>query len=67
MDGYMNKVIEIDGLKISTLQKVEYSKWQCHLFGMDNTVLRPLEGQHPNWFWRKMQFLCFGNRWVKDA
>jgi hypothetical protein len=27
---------------------------------------RPLKGKEPNWFWRKMQYLCFGNKWVKD-
>jgi hypothetical protein len=52
-----------------TLDLHEYSEWQCHLFGSnsDNGISwRPLEGKEPNWFWRKMQYLCFGNKWVKD-
>jgi hypothetical protein len=27
---------------------------------------RPLKGEHPNWFWRWMQFLAFGNRWKRN-
>ena len=46
------------------------SKWQCYLFGGKpdeiGIVWRPVEGAEPNWFWRWMQFLAFGNRWVKD-
>lgn len=43
-----------------------YSGWTCELFGMGNTItVRPEEGKVPNWFWRKMQYLCFGNKWVK--
>jgi hypothetical protein len=52
-----------------TLDLYEYSEWQCHLFGgnSDNGISwRPLKGKEPNWFWRKMQYLCFGNKWVKD-
>ena len=47
----------------------EYSEWMCYLFGGDyesGIGWRPLKGQHPNWFWRKMQYLMFGNNWVKD-
>jgi hypothetical protein len=47
----------------------KYSKWQCFLFGgiPGNAITwRPLEGKHPNFFWRWVQFLMFGNRWVKD-
>lgn len=44
----------------------EYSNWQCYLFGSGSNGLsmRPLKGQEPNWFWRKMQYLAFGNKWV---
>ena len=24
------------------------------------------EGKVPNWFWRTMQYLILGNRWVKE-
>ena len=47
----------------------DYSEWKCYLFGGDDhngIAWRPLKGEHPNWFWRKMQYLCFGNKWVKD-
>jgi hypothetical protein len=47
-------------------------KWKCYLFGSraktDGWAMTyiPIEGHAPNWFWRKMQYLCFGNRWVKE-
>ena len=43
------------------------SEWECWLFGGDanSIVYRPLEGNEPNWFWRLMQYLCFGCRWRK--
>ena len=44
------------------------SEWQCHLFGSTighSITWRPIKGQEPNAFWRWMQYLCFGNRWVK--
>jgi hypothetical protein len=51
-----------------TIELPEYSEWRCELFGMGDYAItfRPIKGQHPNWFWRKMQYLCFGNKWVKD-
>ena len=44
------------------------SKWRCYLFGGGESglVWRPNEGDEPNWFWRWMQYLAFGNRWVHD-
>lgn len=46
------------------------SPWRCYLFGgtpQETPILwQPPLGGEPNWFWRKMQFLCFGNRWIKD-
>ena len=50
-------------------EEPEYSEWMCYLFGTGLPVAyvyRPLKGKEPNWFWRKMQYLCFGNRWVKE-
>lgn len=45
------------------------SKWTCYMFGGDvghvGIVWIPEEGKEPCWFWRKMQYLCFGNSWVK--
>ena len=47
----------------------EMSEWQCFLIGTHegpgSVIWRPLKGYEPNWFWRKMQFLVFGMRWVK--
>lgn len=44
------------------------SSWSCELFGMGplGIVFRPKEGTEPNWFWRWMQYLILGNRWIKD-
>jgi hypothetical protein len=45
----------------------EFSDWTCECFGCDGMgiTIRPLKGKEPNWFWRKMQYICFGNKWVK--
>lgn len=51
------------------IRNPEYSEWQCYLFGNkpsgSGLVWRPLKGKEPNWFWRTMQYLVFGNLWVK--
>lgn len=46
----------------------KYSAWECHMFGGRGSGIRwrPLEGRVPNRFWRWMQFICFGNYWVRD-
>ena len=44
----------------------EYSEWVCDLFGAkenEGITWNPLKGEEPNWFWRKMQYVVFGNRW----
>ena len=45
----------------------EQSEWRCELFGGGpmGVVLTPNKGQEPNWFWRWMQYLAFGNKWIK--
>lgn len=45
----------------------ERSPWKCELFGggSEGITWTPLKGKEPNWFWRWMQYLCFGNRWIK--
>jgi hypothetical protein len=44
----------------------ERSEWECELFGAGRSiVLNPKKGEVPNWFWRQMQYLCFGNKWKK--
>jgi hypothetical protein len=53
----------------NNMNDVEYAEWSCYLFGgepVSGIVWRPLKGHEPNWFWRWMQFVCFGNRWIKD-
>ena len=44
----------------------EPSEWHCELFGTgpEGIVLRPTKGREPNFFWRWMQFIFFGNKWV---
>lgn len=45
------------------------SDWICYVFGStpgNGLTWRPRKGKEPNRFWRWMQFLCFGNRWVKE-
>ncbi len=52
---------------ITFFEMPEHSDWECQLFGGGamGVVYRPPKGGEPNWFWRKMQYLCFGCRWVK--
>lgn len=51
------------------MENKEYSDWVCYCFGAEpfqGICWRPKKGKEPNWFWRKMQFLIFGNLWIKD-
>ena len=48
------------------INQPEYSEWTCQLFGMGDTItVTPTKDKVPNWFWRKMQYICFGNKWIK--
>jgi hypothetical protein len=62
---WLRKEIKME--QAPTITAPEYSEWQCELFGGGPTgmILRPLKGLEPNWFWRRMQYLCFGNKWVR--
>lgn len=54
--------------EVTAITPNKYSEWQCQLFGSSpgsGITWRPHENEEPNWFWRKMQFLCFGHRWSK--
>ena len=52
--------------KPATISIPERSEWYCQMFGTGNDfTFRPIKGNEPNWFWRKMQYLCFGNKWIK--
>lgn len=51
---------------IKGAQLPELEDWECYLFGMHTgIVIQPKKGELPNWFWRKMQYLVFGNKWKK--
>lgn len=54
-----------DNIMKTELNILNPSEWQCHLFGVDGYILRPAEGDVPNWFWRWTQRVVFGNRWEK--
>jgi len=47
----------------------ELSEWRCELFGTGphGMTLTPNKGNEPCWFWRWMQRLCFGNKWIKKS
>lgn len=49
----------------TSIKMPEQSEWQCYL--LPHWVLHPQKGDEPNWFWRKMQYLAFGFRWVKRS
>ena len=61
----LRPTLDADGV-ICTVSQPELSDWKCHCFGGDTygVVWQPVRGEEPNWFWRKMQYLCFGNKWV---
>ena len=49
-----------------TFTMSEPSEWHCELFGLGNELTwHPQDNHVPCWFWRKMQYLCFGNKWIK--
>ena len=62
----MEKISDGAGINIPE----QSDKWECQLFagGKGGMVLTPTKGKEPNWFWRKMQYLIVGNKWViKDS
>lgn len=66
-----NEVIQDNQTKqgnYSILEIVEDSDWECLLFGSTEghgISWTPVKGKEPNAFWRFMQYICFGNHWVK--
>ncbi len=60
-----NNYMEQENNSIMILQSEE-SEWDCYLFGSDNFIFKPTKGNHPNFFWRFMQKICFGNKWIKN-
>ena len=61
MSGEENKVSTNSYKFIGVPEK---SGWSCSLMGGEITIT-PTKGNEPNWFWRKMQYLCFGAKWTK--
>ena len=57
----------VENIIISPIRSPKLSDWTCYLFGSngDGVAWKPADGKVPNWFWRKMQYLFFGNKWVK--
>jgi len=48
------------------IEEPEWSDLECEIFGLGRAiVVTPLKGNEPNWFWRWMQYLVFGNKWVR--
>ena len=53
--------------RIEMMAPPQFSEWECYLFGTgpQGITLRPLKGHVPNFFWRFMQRILFGNKWVR--
>jgi hypothetical protein len=48
------------------IKQPERAEWECELFGTGRSIVFiPEKGKVPNCFWRLMQFLILGNKWVK--
>lgn len=50
-----------------TKENILYSEsgWECELFGMGRSIVVKTNKENvPCWFWRKMQYLVFGNVWI---
>ena len=41
-------------------------EWYVRLNSDEHVRYYPCKNGHPNWFWRKMQFLILGLKWDKD-
>lgn len=63
MNEKENIVEDAEDIRFSKF--TEMSNWECEIFGLENYRWSPLKNKHPNFFWRWMQYLCFGNRWRK--
>ena len=47
-----------------TTIEIPHFTWRCYLFGIGSMIVLNV-AKPPNFFWRWMQYLCFGNRWEK--
>lgn len=71
-DGVGEYTVDWDGGQGGDINIInnESSDWICYLFGASpknpGIMWRPDKGKEPCWFWRKVQYLLFGNMWVKE-
>lgn len=59
--------IKVDPRFTYQLYKSPVYTWECDCFGCNRmgVVIQVEDHNVPNWFWRKMQYLFFGNKWEK--
>ena len=59
---------ESENLSFETVSISYPSEWYCELFGLgQGMVLNPGTVNIPNRFWRVMQYLVLGNKWIKRS
>ena len=61
-------VLDPSGYIVAPTQ-LRNSRWRCEMYGLGPTgvILRPAEGNEPNWFWRIMQRVLLGHKWIKET
>ena len=66
LSGYIN-LTETYSTTVDRWNQYKPGDWECEMYGTGRGMIynpgkdKPI----PNWFWRKMQYICFGNKWVK--
>lgn len=62
----MNTYVE-DEIVILMERKEEGKEliWECELFGLGEKYWILRTSKNINFFWRFMQYVCFGNKWKK--
>jgi len=52
---------------VTFIEQPKESDWECEMFGggPNGIVWNPIQDHVPNFFWRWMQYICFGNKWKK--
>jgi hypothetical protein len=55
---------EIEEKEVIVMVENTHYTWKCYLFGKESAMVLSVK-KPPNFFWRWMQYLCFGNRWEK--
>ena len=63
IDGFESNETRCTNIEEETTFSIPENKYECEMFGTDCwTWQSPTQ---PNWFWRWMQYICFGNKWRK--